>query len=291
MFIDGIPQTSGSEAINDINPQDIASMEILKDAAATAIYGSRGANGVVIITTKRGSAGRTIVSYDGRYGVTSAINNVEMMNGDQYAAMRREAYRNGWDGQIPADEDVFDEEDLVFMGQGVSTDWLDLVLNDGWQTNHQLGVRGGTAKTQFNISAGYFDEQGIISNMDYRRLSTRLNLDHQINDIFKAGVSFSLSNSIQNWGSSAVMGEALGNVPLAVPYQEDGVTPIFLPTNDGIRTNPLSELVENAYIDERKVTRILRQFIFQPILLKDLSSLPLLARIFDTIAAENSVLV
>lgn len=261
--IDGIPQTSGTASIVDINPQDIASMEILKDAAATAIYGSRGANGVVIITTKRGSVGRTIVSYDGYVGRTTAITNIDMMNAEEFSNMRREAFRNGFDGEIPADEDIFGDVQQEAIALGNDIDWQELVLKDGFQTNHQIGVRGGTEKTQFNMSVGYFSEDGIIDNMDYTRISGRLNLDHKITDRFKTGVSFTLSNSTQNFGSSAVMGEALGNVPLAIPYQEDGVTPRFLPTNDGIRTNPLNEILDNAYLDERKVTRI-----FAPIYLQ-----------------------
>ncbi|MCB0631314.1 MAG: TonB-dependent receptor [Saprospiraceae bacterium] len=261
--IDGIPQTSGTGAIVDINPQDIASMEILKDAAATAIYGSRGANGVVIITTKRGTSGQTVVSYDGYYGVTSAITNVDMMNTEQWMNLRREAFRNGWNGTIPADDVVFAEDQLAGIAAGNDVDWLDLVLKDGFQTNHQLGMRGGSEKTQFNVSLGYFDEDGIIDNMDYSRISGRVNLDHKISNIFKAGVSFSLTNSVQNWGSSATMGEALGNIPVGFAYQDDGVTPRFLPSNDGIRTNPLNEILENAYVDERKVTRI-----FSPIYLQ-----------------------
>ena len=267
--IDGIPQTSGTGAIVDINPQDIASMEVLKDAAATAIYGSRGANGVVIITTKRGATGKTVVSYDGYYGATRAITNVDVMNGEQWANMRREAFRNGYDGAIPSDDDIFDVIHQQSMAEG-DVDWLDLVLKNGWQTSHQVSVRGGSEKTQFNISAGYFDEQGIIDNMDYQRITGRMNLDHTISNTFKAGLSFSLSNSIQNWGSSATMGEALSNVPLAIPYQEDGVTPRFLPTNDGIRTNPLNEILDNAYIDERKVTRIFAPFYLQANILEGL---------------------
>ena len=261
--IDGIPQTSGTNAIADINPQDIQSMEILKDAAATAVYGSRGSNGVVIVTTKRGSAGRTIVSYDGYYGVTNPLNTVDMMNGAEFAAMKRESQREGWNGAIPADEDVFlDPTELESIAQGRSTDFQDLVLDNGWQTNHQLGVRGGSENTQFNMSLGYFDEQGIISNMDFRRYTARVNLDQTISDVFQAGISFTASNSVQNYGSNATIGEALANNPLGVPYNEDGSVR-FLPTNDGIRTNPLAELVPNAYIDERRVTRI-----FAPIYVK-----------------------
>ena len=254
--IDGIPQTSGTNAITDINPQDIASMEVLKDAAATAIYGSRGANGVVILTTKRGKSGKTVVTYDGYYGTTSAITDVNMMNSAQWQAMRREAYRDGWNGSLPTDAQAFEADHQLGIDAGQDVDWLDMVLKDGFQTNHQLSVRGGTEKTQFNISLGYFNEDGIIDNMDYNRLSARVNLDHQLNNIFKTGISFTVSNSTQNWGSSATMGEALANIPVGFPYQDDGITPRFLPTNDGIRTNPLNEILPNAYLDERKVTRI-----------------------------------
>lgn len=254
--IDGIPQTSGTEAISDINPQDIASMEVLKDAAATAIYGSRGANGVIIITTKRGSAGKTVVTYDGYYGNTSPIENIDMMNSSQWQALRKEAYRDGWNGSLPTDEQAFEEDQLIGINAGQDIDWMDLVLKDGFQTNHQLSVRGGSEKTQFNMALGYFNEDGIIDNMDYQRLSARVNLDHTLNNIFKAGISFTISNSTQNWGSSATLGEAASNIPVGFPYQEDGITPRFLPTNDGIRTNPLNEILPNAYLDERKVTRI-----------------------------------
>ena len=268
--IDGIPQTSSQSAIFDINPQDIESMEVLKDAAATAIYGSRGANGVILITTKRGQTGRTVVSYDGYYGVTEALNTVDMMNGAEFAAMKRESRRWDpetrlvqYDGVLPPDELVFEDPiELESIAQGRSTDYQDLVLNNGWQTNHQLSVAGGSEKTQFNISLGYFDEQGIIENMDYQRLTARVNLDHQLNSIFKVGTSTLISSSVQNWGSGATLGEAISNNPLGVPYAEDGSLR-FLPTNDGIRTNPLNEVVPNAYIDERRFTRIFVPLYFE----------------------------
>ncbi len=268
--IDGIPQTSSTSAITDINPQDIQSMEVLKDAAATAVYGSRGANGVVLITTKRGSTGKTTVSYDGYYGVSNIINKVDMMNGEEFAAMKRESRRRdpvtnqvSYDGVIPDDILIFEDPvELESIELGRSTDYQDLIFDNGYQTNHQLGVRGGSEKTQFNISLGYFDEQGIISNMDFRRITGRVNLDHRINDVFKVGISTLISNSVQNFGSNATLGEALANNPLGVPYNEDG-TPRFLPTNDGIRTNPLNEIVPGAYVDERKINRI-----FAPIYLE-----------------------
>ncbi|MCC5937088.1 MAG: TonB-dependent receptor [Lunatimonas sp.] len=268
--IDGIPQTSAGSAIFDINPQDITSMEVLKDAAATAIYGSRGANGVVIITTKRGSTDKTTVSYDGYYGLSNTTSRVRMMNGEEFAAMKRESRRwdpntraAAWNGVIPDDEFVFlDPVELESLALGRSTDWLDLILKTGYQTNHQFSVNGGNQNTQFNISLGYFDEEGIVDNMDYQRVTARINLDHKISKIFKVGTSFTASSVIQNWGSGSALGEAVANNPLGVPFNEDGSIR-FLPTNDGIRTNPLSELVPGAFMDERRFTRIFAPFYME----------------------------
>jgi TonB-linked SusC/RagA family outer membrane protein len=266
--VDGIPVTSsvGGGAIFDIAPQDIESMEILKDAAATAIYGSRGANGVIIITTKRGQQGeQTQVSYSGYYGVTEVANIPDMMNGEQYKAMRAEAFRKNannefsYDGSIETDLYVlFDgEQALVDNYQaGQDVDYLDLVLRKGSQQSHNVSARGGTEKTSYNASLGYFFEEGVVPGMDYERITARLNLDHRINDMFKFGMSTTLTQATNNWGSNAVMNEALRNLPLGRPYLEDGVTPRFNTWNDGIASNPLSEIVPGAYIDERLSTRI-----------------------------------
>ncbi|MBT6160325.1 MAG: SusC/RagA family TonB-linked outer membrane protein, partial [Flavobacteriaceae bacterium] len=195
--IDGIPQTSstGDGAIFDINPQDIESMEILKDAAATAIYGSRGANGVILISTKRGRTGATKINYSGYYGITSVTNIPDMMNGEEYAAGRREAFRQdensrySYAGTIPNDEAVFlgDAAQLESIRTGRSFDYLDAVLNQGFQNSHQLSANGGSEDTQYNVSLGYFKEDGIIDQMDFERVTGRLNLDHRINDTFKFG--------------------------------------------------------------------------------------------------------
>ncbi|WP_405379978.1 SusC/RagA family TonB-linked outer membrane protein [Maribacter sp. LLG6340-A2] len=254
--VDGIPLIDGPSSMADINPDDIASMQVLKDAAATAVYGSRGANGVILVSTNRGRVGKTKITYSSRYGVTSATKLVDMMNGAEFANLKRESRRIGWNGTIPADTEVFlDPIELESLAQGRSTDYQDLVTGNGYQTNHQIGISGGSENTTFSTSIGYFKEQGIISNQDFERFSGRVNVDHKINDIFKIGASFLVAKTEQNWGSNATLGEALANNPLGVPYDENGELK-FLPTNDGIRTNPLNELVEGAYIDERQQTRI-----------------------------------
>ncbi|MDO1513290.1 TonB-dependent receptor [Maribacter confluentis] len=254
--VDGIPLIDGPNSMADINPDDIASMQVLKDAAATAVYGSRGANGVILVSTNRGKVGKTKITYSSRYGTTSATRLVDMMNGAEFADLKRESRRIGWNGAIPADTEVFlDPIELESLAQGRSTDYQDLVTGNGYQTNHQIGVSGGSENTTFSTSIGYFKEQGIISNQDFERFSGRLNVDHKINDTFKIGASFLVARTEQNWGSNATLGEALANNPLGVPYDENGDLK-FLPTNDGIRTNPLNELVEGAFIDERQQTRI-----------------------------------
>jgi TonB-dependent SusC/RagA subfamily outer membrane receptor len=212
--VDGIPLAGG---IQDINQNDIQSLEVLKDAAATAIYGSRGANGVILITTKRGKAGKTKITYDGYYGVTSITNKVDMMNGEEFAAMKRESRRGlpegaaSWDGTIPSDEVVFeDPTELESLALGRSIDYQDLIFSQGSQTNHQLSFSGGSEKTTFNISLGYFNEQGIIETQGFERYTARVNLDHKITDRITIGMSTLLSRSIQDWASNPT-GEALAN--------------------------------------------------------------------------------
>lgn len=260
--VDGIPLTDAAIAF-DVNPNDIISVQVLKDAAATAVYGSRGANGVIIITTRRGTEGGTYVTYDGYYGISNVANTVDVMNGEEFANLKRESARfdpvtnkAAWNGTIPDDSKVFnDPVELESLQLGRSTDYQNLVLDQGYQQNHQFGIRGGTASTQFYLSLNYFEEQGIIPTQDFTRFSVRINADQKIGDFLKVGTSTYLARSIQNWASNP-LGEALSNNPLGKPYNDDGSLR-FLPTNDGIRTNPLNEIVPGAYIDERVFHNIL----------------------------------
>ncbi|MEQ9438570.1 MAG: TonB-dependent receptor [Cyclobacteriaceae bacterium] len=259
--VDGIPIQG---TLSDINPQDIESMEVLKDAASTAIYGSRGANGVILITTKRGKAGKTTVSYDGYYGPTQAGRTVDMMNGAEFADLKRESRRRDpdtglvyWNGEIPDDSEIFlDPVEQTSLAQNPvrSTDYQDLVLQTGYRQNHQLNVLGGSENTQFLISGNYYDEDGIIPTQAFQRYSIRVNLDHQINENIRIGASTLFSRSFEDRATNPI-GEALGNNPMGVPYDENGEL-IFLPTNDGIRTNPLNELVPGAVEDEYKFNRL-----------------------------------
>ncbi|MBO3270496.1 SusC/RagA family TonB-linked outer membrane protein [Hymenobacter defluvii] len=262
--VDGIPLAAG---IDDINPNDIASMEVLKDASATAIYGSRGANGVVLVTTRRGTAGKTVVSYDAYGGFSQALGRVDIMNGAEFAEMKRESRRavGNYDDSDPAaaDRRLFSAVELEGIEQGRSIDYPSMLLRTAGIQSHQVGVRGGSEKTQFAISGNFFKENGILKTTDFTRFTFRINLDHQINDHFQVGTStlgvYSLNNGndspVYGGGRFSPFGGALNENPLGKPYDENGNL-IFLPTPDGLRSNPAAEVVPGANIVETRTMRL-----------------------------------
>ena len=255
--VDGIPLSGG---IDDINPNDITSMEVLKDASSTAIYGSRGANGVVLITTKRGKPGKTQISIDSYIGSNDVLNKVGVMNGSQFADYKRESRRAV--GQYPlgaatadADAKIFETVELESIKLGRSTDYIDAMLRSGAIQNYQIGVSGGTEKTTFNISGNFFQDIGIVKKQDFSRGTFRINLDHKINDKLRIGMSSLAVYSMRNGEFYNPLGGAMQENPLGKPYDDQGNL-IFLPTLDGLRTNPLSEIVDGAQVDETKRYRI-----------------------------------
>ena len=237
--IDGIPYEGN---INDINPRDIKSMEILKDASATAIYGSRGANGVILITTIRGGNMPTTVSYNGYYGVTSAMGKPDMMNSEEFMTLKEVA---GY---------TINDTERDALARGISTDWIDLIVDNGYKQSHQIGVRGGNTKTAFAVSANLYKEQGVIDIQDFTRKTLRINLDHSVTDKIRVGTSTQLSDQLQNVGTN-VYGSAINATPLAEPYDSEGNL-IYQPGADPLRWNPLADLVDDAIVDERTRLRV-----------------------------------
>jgi TonB-linked SusC/RagA family outer membrane protein len=221
IVLDGIPYEGG---LSDINQDEIATFNILKDASATAIYGSRGANGVILITTKRGVSGKTRLSFDSYYGVTKVARKYDMFNAEEYAAMRD--YTSVWP-YLP--------EEVEGQALGRNTDWQDLMYQDGYITNHNLGVTGGGEATQFALGAGYYKETTILPGQDFQRFSVKATVDTQIGKRLKLGVnslnSVSISNGTQfvnqqpntlgAFGGS-MMYNMLSLSPLMPAYTEDG---------------------------------------------------------------------
>ncbi|RDC65375.1 SusC/RagA family TonB-linked outer membrane protein [Adhaeribacter pallidiroseus] len=268
--VDGIP-LSGD--INDINPQDIESMEVLKDASSTAIYGSRGANGVVIITTKRGVPGKVSISYDGYFGINKIINQYDVMNGAEFAEYKRESRRttgkyNDAD-PVASDKAIFDAVELQGIAQGRSTNYQDYITRTGTQQSHQLGISGGSEKTRYSVSFNHFFEKGVTIGQDFTRDNIRISLDQQISDKLKFGVTMMGSLGKLNIGPNP-FGVSLRENPLGSPYDINGNL-LFRNTSDGAQTNPLLEVVPNAVINENRRGRIFASLFAEYQIAKGLS--------------------
>ncbi|MFD1144322.1 SusC/RagA family TonB-linked outer membrane protein [Larkinella insperata] len=248
--VDGIPMAG---SIDDINPNDIQSMEVLKDASATAIYGSRGSNGVVLITTKRGKPGKTVVSYDGYYGLSDRLGQIDVFNGAEFAEYKRESRRAV--NQYTTDEKLFEPVELDGIKNNRSTDYQSYLLRQGNIQSHQIGVQGGSEKTQFAISGNYFRDVGVVKNQDFTRYTFRINLDHQISPRIKIGTSTLGVYSTRNGENFNPLGGAYAENPLGKPYDDNGKM-IFLPTSDGLRTNPIAEIIPGAQVDLTKRIRL-----------------------------------
>lgn len=268
--VDGIPLAAGYE---DMNPSDVQSMEVLKDATATAIYGARGANGVVLITTKRGAVkGKTTVTYDTYVGQSKSLDKVQLFTGAEFAEYVREAYRTtgGYkdaagnavptgvaDAAADAKVAVLGGDPAVAKGlaNNTSTDWQSMILKPGVMQNHSIGVQGGNDKTQFYVSAGYFQDKGISDGLDFTRYSLRANIDHQVNKALKIGLSSYMMYSLRNGENLNPYQFTINQNPLAVPYDDQGNL-IFSPTNDALLTNPLAEIIPGNQVDQTKRYRI-----------------------------------
>jgi TonB-linked SusC/RagA family outer membrane protein len=219
----GIGTENGNRlsVLSTLNPNDIESMEVLKDASATAIYGTRGANGVVLITTKRGKAGKTRVTYEGYYGTQKINKMLELMNAEQYAL---------YENELTASNINPDPKSL-----GVGTDWQSLVFRQAPIQNHQLSISGGNEKTQYNVSLNHFNQDGIIITSNFNRSSVRMNLDNIVNKNLKIGTNITYNYAINNGaatasandGGAGIVVTALQASPYLAPFGPDGRTAIY----------------------------------------------------------------
>ncbi|HEY0611157.1 MAG TPA: SusC/RagA family TonB-linked outer membrane protein, partial [Chitinophaga sp.] len=255
-IVDGIPYAGN---MNDINPGDISSMDVLKDASATAIYGSRGANGVILITTQKGRAGIAKVNYSANYGIINTLGRTDMMDATQYTNMRREANRTigKYNDNNPdsSDSKIFNATEYANVKSGVNTDWQDLMLQTGWQTQHSLGVSGGSEKTRYAASLGYFKQQGVLKLQSFERYNLHVNLDQEISKRIRAGISLLGSYSKRRGETYNGMDAALKMLPIAAPYDSNGNL-ITFPTGDSQQPNPLLDYVDGNRVEDRTRFRL-----------------------------------
>lgn len=241
--------TSTVSPLSTINPADIVSMEILKDASATAIYGAQGANGVVLITTKRGKAGEAKFSYDGMVAWSRQTKRLDMMNLREFGDYYNDFVASGFGG---IKEDPY-YSDVSLLGKG--TNWQDAIFQTAFQQQHQVSAQGGTEKIQYYVSAGYMNQEGTIIGSEFNRLSVRANLDAQLKSWLKLGLSATFSDSNDNLkltdGAEGIVGFALSSLPEAPIYDIDGNYASFARENYSIH-NPIAKAMEQNNMLNRK---------------------------------------
>ncbi|SKB67870.1 TonB-linked outer membrane protein, SusC/RagA family [Parapedobacter luteus] len=217
--VDGLPYVSGNwgsgnaayNPLGDINPNDIESVEVLKDGSATAIYGSRAANGVILITTKKGKSGAAQLTYDGWIASTQPAKRFDLLNADEFIAVNNQKAANTGVTSSMANPTLNPETNEPY-----NTDWQDIVFRTGFQQNHALSFSGATPTTSYYFSLGYSDLQGITVNNDQTRYQLRTNLEHKtLNNYLTLGVTGSLSHTT-NTGLNTGAGALSGNVNSAV---------------------------------------------------------------------------
>lgn len=238
VVLDGIPFMGN---LSDINPGDIKSMDILKDASSTAIYGSRGANGVILITTNRGAQGTPAkFTYNGYVGAKTVFSKYPMMDGPKYAEMRKYA------GKF---ENSLDESD------DVNTDWQDLMYRTGMVTSHDVSVGGGTNNGSYSFGAAYYKDQGVIPTQNYTRYSLRGSFDQGVGKYFRFGLTTNTNYNVTK-GSNIGLYNVLANSPIANPYNEDGSLKRTLKINTRdeffVVTRDVVENLEDSWLNEQK---------------------------------------
>lgn len=238
--VDGFPS---SEGLN-INPNDIESMQILKDASATAIYGARGANGVVLITTKRGKSGENKISYNGYFGAQKIINPFDLLNGKDYMNLQNALFKEVA-GQEHTENGAYTPSQLQ---SDVNTDWIDVCTRLGLVQDHNIQFQGGSDKTKVLTSLGYYKQEGVLKNTDFSRISGRVNVDQTINDYIKAGATIYAhreTSKFQQYSGNIVNSNVLLGIlsydPTVKAYNDDGS---YGRVPGGRGDNPLANLME-----------------------------------------------
>jgi len=252
-IVDGIQYGS----YQDINVNDIQSVEVLKDASSTAIYGSRGANGVIIITTKKGSTDKIKVYTNAYYGVSEVAGYPVPMTGPQYADLKRQAYRTNGKWNSKADDPTIftSAAELAAVNNGANIYWPGLLLHKGSQQDYAIGVAGGNEKTRVYFSFDYFREKGLLKNDYSGRYTARLNIDQSLGSNFKVGLQSQLAYYDQNLRADGVLTVANKVIPYYSPYS-NGDTLVRNPGSAN-QPNPLYDDIKGNYVNKTNTTRIL----------------------------------
>ncbi|MCC6460865.1 MAG: TonB-dependent receptor [Saprospiraceae bacterium] len=262
ILVDGIPYGSSLE----LNPNDIQSIEVLKDASATAIYGTRGANGVILVTTKKGQSGRVQVSLSSYYGTQSNSGLAAIQTGNEYAAFKREAFRTQG---ITDDAAIFNPEELAAINSRQYVDWMRLAVQDGSVQNHEISINGGNDKTTFSLSLGVYDEQGLFKNDALKRYNGSVSIGYRLLDNLKIGtkVFYTLRDNDRRQDP---LNQANKINPFGKPYDEDGDIILYPVAGQSFNISPLVDEVPGAYVNNLTGSRIFNSSFLEWSLVKNL---------------------
>ena len=263
IIVDGVPY----DDINNVAPEDITSIEVLKDASSQAIYGARAANGVILITTRRGREGRVQVDYHGYTTTQVLTKNFELFSGEEFAQLRREAQRTENNDEYFDDRIIFEPEELQSLEEGSFVDWEDLLIQNAIIQSHSLTLAGGGERTKYYSSFNYFDQDGIIPTSGFRRGAVRLNIDQKVTDKIDLQANVNFQKSDQDRESGSINYITIS--PLARPFDENGNVVKF-PLGEGSTTvSPLWNIRESD--DQIETTLIDLNFVGNYELLPGLS--------------------
>jgi TonB-linked SusC/RagA family outer membrane protein len=237
VVIDGVPSftgdaggTASNNLLGDINPSDIESVEVLKDASAAAIYGSRASAGVLLITTKKGRQGKTRVNYEGWAGWTKPYNLIDVLNAQEYTDIKNEALANAGTPANGTTRGFYTMTDA--SGKLIDTRWYDYIYRTGFAHSHTISASGANEKTNYYFSVGFTDQEGMFKNNDFKRMTGRFTFDHKVTDAITIGGTFNYTSSDNqglNTGSTGAAFNTSGSARLAFalapnvsPYNADG---------------------------------------------------------------------
>ena len=237
IIVDGVPISKSGGTLNDINPNDIESMEILKDASATAIYGTNGANGVILITTKRGKIGKPTIRYSGYLGIENFSNKMKFRNGEQMLEAYKWYKEAGGTG-FYNDGPVKNEYEVDNYNNGTEIDWIDEASQTGIIQDHNISVGGGAENVQYYVSVDYMDQKGVLKGFNYKRYSIRTNIDMNVTNFLKVGTnSYIVSHNKDGGRVNFTMAQAMS--PYGRLYEEDGSYCIYPMYGETLFTNPM----------------------------------------------------
>lgn len=245
IVVDGVPINKTGGSLNDIAPSDIESMEILKDASATAIYGTNGANGVILITTKHGKSGKPTIKYSGYVGIEDFSNKLNFCNGEQII-QRYKDYVAINPGESMFDDNVKYANEVENYKAGKQTDWVyDEASQTGIITDHNVSINGGAEKVKYYVSADYLNQKGVLKGYNYKRYSLRTNIDMEVTDYLKVGTNTYIASHNRDGGRvNFLNAEAMS--PWGKMYEEDGSYCIYPMYSELLWANPMIGTTKQA---------------------------------------------